>query len=324
MINRRQLLQSGIAAGTFSVLLPGLTHGAFAAAPLAGAQAPGFYRHKLGSLEITTLLDGYAPLNAEAFLGTPPEEIERILAAHAMTTDLPTPVQAFVINSGERTYLVDAGIGATQMFGPTLGRMQANLEAAGISTDQIDAVILTHAHPDHADGLIDAEGNAVFANAEVVLNAVERNFWFDDAAMNAAPAEAEGLFESARRALTPYAERTRLADAGSEIFPGIVLEEAPGHTPGHSVLRVASGDDQLLIAGDIMHNFAIHTAEPDTGFAFDLDPEQAAQSRRRVFDMIAADRMLMAGTHLPFPGLGRVLAEGDAFRWVPAQYQYDL
>lgn len=319
-LHRRQLLKGGLAASAASAFgLP-----AFAAAPLAETQAPGFYRMTLGSLQITSLLDGYAPLTSEAFLGAPEDEIAAILESVALGTDLPTPVQAYVINSGERTYLVDAGTGASSAFGPTLGRVVANLEASGITPDQIDAVILTHAHTDHAEGLVDAEGNAVFANAEIVLHEAEHGFWFDDAALSQAPDAAKPLFESARKSLTPYAERTRMAANGEEIFPGIVLEEAPGHTPGHSVLRVASGDEQMLIAGDIMHNFAIHTARPETGFGFDLDAEQAAQSRIRVFDMISADNMLIAATHVPFPSFGRVLRDGDAYRWVPAQYVYDL
>lgn len=318
MLNRRHFFAGVTAASALAPFAPVL-----AKAPLASAQVPGVYRRKIGAIEVTSILDGVAPLGAQLFSGKPAAELKDVLAASGMTESLPTSVNAFVVNTGERTWLIDAGIGANQAFGPNLGRVEANLKAAGIDPAQIDGVILTHAHSDHAEGLITAAGAARFPNAELVIHEVEAAFWTDDGIMSRAPAEAKPFFESARKSLAPYAARTRKVKAG-QVAPGLVLEHAPGHTPGHSVLRVTSGSEQLLLIGDIMHNTAIHTALPDVGFAFDGDPAMAAASRRRVFDMISADGMLVAGTHVGFPGFGRVLKSGSAYKWVPAEWAYTL
>lgn len=318
MMDRRNFLAGATAVSALAPLTPG-----FARAPLAAAQVAGVYRRKIGAIEVTTILDGAAPLAAQLFSGRPAADLKQVLAASGMTESLPTSVNAFVVNTGERTWLVDAGIGANQAFGPNLGRVEANLKAAGIDPAQIDGVILTHAHADHAEGLITATGAARFPNAEIVIHEDEAAFWADDGILSRAPAEAKPFFESARKSLAPYAARTRKVKAG-EVAPGLVLEHAPGHTPGHSILRVSSGPEQLLLIGDIMHNTAIHTAFPEVGFAFDSDPALAAASRRRVFDMISADGMLVAGTHVGFPGFGRVLRNGAAFKWVAAEWAYTL
>lgn len=296
---------------------------AFGLAPLAGSQVPGVFRRKVGDFEITALLDGYISLPAEAFMGIDPAELAAILEASALSAPLATAVNAFVINTPGGTYLLDVGTGTNQAFGPTLGAVAANLAAAGIAPEQIDAVILSHAHTDHVEGLVDAEGAAVYPNAEVVLHENEAGFWLDDGNLSRAPEGMVPLFESARRALAPYAERMRTV-TGGEIFAGLTLEAAPGHTPGHSVLHVASGEAELLILADTFHNAAIHTARPDAQFGFDVDGAQAAATRKALFDRAAADGVLIAATHVSFPGLGHIVAEGDRFRYQPAEWVYPL
>lgn len=317
MIDRRHFL-AGAAATALAPALPAL-----ARAPQAAAQVPGIYRRKLGDIEITAILDGYVPLNAQAFAAGDPAQLRQLLAGAGLGENLPTSVNAFVVNTRERTYLLDTGTGSNTAFGPTLGRVEANLRAAGIEPGQIDAIILTHAHPDHHEGLLAAEKTARFPNAELIIHEAEYAFWHDDGVLGQAPAEVKPFFASARNALAPYAARTRKVKAG-EVAPGLVLEHAPGHTPGHSLLRVASGSEQLLLAGDSIHNIVLQTAQPDITFAFDIDGKQAAASRRRVLDMAAADKLLISGAHIPFPGFGTVVKEGNGFRFRPAEWSYAL
>lgn len=317
MIDRRHFLAATAAAA----LAPALP--ASARAPQTGAQVPGIYRRKLGDLEITAILDGYVPLGAKSFGSADPTTIGQLIAAAGLDESLPTSVNAFVVNSKDRTYLVGTGSGAWNGMGDTMGRAESNLRAAGIEPAQIDAIILTHAHPDHHEGLLTAQKTARFANAELIIHEAEHAFWHDDGILSQAPAEAKPFFASARGALAPYAARTRKVKAG-EVAPGLTLEHAPGHTPGHSILRLSSGSQQLLLVGDSIHNVVLQTARPEITFTFDADTQQAVASRRRVLDMAAADRLVFSGAHIPFPGFGRVSKDGNGYRFATAEWSYTL
>jgi glyoxylase-like metal-dependent hydrolase (beta-lactamase superfamily II) len=318
MLDRRTFMTTAATIAAASVAPPVL-----ARTPLSGRQVAGVYRTKVGALEITAILDGSVGLNTQVFAGADQAELKRIISATGQSELPPTAVNAFVINTGSKTYLVDSGAGSNKAFGNSLGRMRENLAVAGIRPSEIDAVILTHAHPDHAEGLLTPSGGTRFANAEIIIHENEIGFWMDDGAMSRAPDSAKGLFVSARKALAPYAKRIRKVKAG-EILPNITLEAAYGHTPGHCVVRAASGRNQIVFIGDTIHNAAIHTARPDVTFAFDVDGKQASESRLRVFDMVTADATLVAGTHTAFPGFGKILKESTAYRYVPAEWNAQL
>jgi len=208
-------------------------------------------------------------------------------------------INCFVVHSGGRTALIETGSGNS--MGPTLGKMPQNLIAAGIDAKSIDTIILTHMHPDHSNGLTDENGVAKFPHVELVVAERDVDHWFDDAAMaKATERQKLRFFQWAREQIAPYQKQRR--DAKGEVFPGVTAEPIPGHTPGHTAYRVASKGEQLLIWGDIVHIPDVQTRRPDVYMEPDVDPQAAIATRKRIFDMVATDRLLAAGMHMHFPG----------------------
>ncbi|MEL7174901.1 MAG: MBL fold metallo-hydrolase [Pseudomonadota bacterium] len=315
-INRRNLLK-GAAALPATAALAGAASPALAAGHSA-TEGAALYSAPLGQYRITALLDGIAPLGRGFFFGS--EEIDPVMEQVGIGPDaLPAPVSAFLLQSDDRTILIDAGMGEQELLGPGFGGVTPGLAAAGVAPEDIDLVVLTHAHPDHLGGLIRGD-EAVFKNAELAVGEVEADFWTDEAMMAQAPDEAKGLFQLAQTVLNAYGTSvTRIADGG-DAAPGLSMMLSPGHTPGHSIVRIDGGDRQLMMIADTLHSADVHTALPDVGFGFDSDPAQAAASRRRIFDMVSADKMLVAGSHIHFPGFGRILQDGEAYRFIPATW----
>jgi len=316
-LSRRALLGAAAAAPLgLTITAAGAAADGHAASPVGAA----LYDAPLGQYRITAILDGIAPLGRGFFFGVDDSAIDAAMAEAGVGPDtLPAPVSAFLLRSDARTILIDAGMGAVDILGPGFGRLSAGLAAAGVSPGDIDTVVITHLHPDHIGGLLGPNG-AAFPNAELVLAEAEAAFWLDAATAASAPAEAQGLFQLAGAAIGAYGDAvTQVAD-GAEVAPGVTLTVSPGHTPGHSLLRIDGGERQLLMVADSMHSADLHLALPDTGFGFDTDPGQAAASRKRLLDMAATDKLLIAGSHIHFPGFGRILRSGDAYRFAPATW----
>lgn len=299
-----------------------------AGAAVAPAQADGhaaiagaaLYDASLGNYTITALLDGVVPLQRGFFFGVEDAVVDKVLAEAGQSGDaLPAPINAFLLTSGERNILIDAGMGALDRFGDGFGRIEAGLAVRGLSAADIDTIVLTHLHPDHIGGLLQ-NGAPVFTKAEVIVAEAEATFWSDAAMMAAASEDAQGLFQLAQTTLIAYGDQVTQVASDAEIAPGVSLTLSPGHTPGHSVLRIDGGERQLMMVADTIHNADLHTALPEIGFGFDVDTAMAAQSRLRLFDMLSSDQMLIAGSHLHFPGFGRIVRAGDAFRFVPATW----
>jgi glyoxylase-like metal-dependent hydrolase (beta-lactamase superfamily II) len=297
---------------------------ALAKAPFAGAQAPGVYRLKVGAFEVTVLNDGWLPLEAKAFSGDAASAPKLLEASFLPKDAIPTSVNEWLVNTGDRLVLVDTG--TSNLFGPTLGRMASNLAAAGVAPGAVDAVILTHLHPDHANGLLTADKKVAFPNATVHVHEAELAFWTSAEIAAKAPDDAKAFFEMARNAVKPYTDAGKVTTFkdGAELLPGIGAVTAPGHTVGHTMLRLSSQRSDLLLWGDIVHNAALQFPEPDRALTYDTDQPMAIASRKRVFDMVANDRLTIAGSHLPFPGLGHVAKAAVGYAYVPIQWGADL
>ncbi|NUT15684.1 MAG: MBL fold metallo-hydrolase [Cupriavidus sp.] len=286
-------------------------------------QVPGYYRMMVGQLEVTALYDGYIDLDPQLFKYTSAREVQSLLARMfvASTPGMQTAVNAYLIHTGTRLVLVDTG--AAGCFGPTLGRIGENLRAAGYAPEQIDTVLLTHLHGDHACGLA-ADGKAAFPNATVYVDKAELDYWLSDANAAAAPKQAQGLFAMARAAIAPYQAAQRLrtfnGGAGSEVVPGVRVVPASGHTPGHSGYLFTDGNDSLLLWGDIVHNHALQLRRPQVAIEFDVDSHQAVITRKRILEQAVRGRLWVGGAHMPFPGLGHVRRDTAGYTWVPAEY----
>ena len=267
-------------------------------------QIPGVYHRKIGDIVVSTIADGYLDGAMSVVQGLAPEESTRILEANYRPARR-TSVNCFVIHSGGRVALVDNGCGAKMQA--SSGKLLANLAAAGIGPGDVDTLMQTHMHPDHSNGLTNDDGTAVFPNAEIVVHEDEIKHWHDDGAMSRVD-EVSRLrnFQHAREQFAPYKGRAKPFSKSQEVFPGVTAMPIPGHTPGHTGYMIASGGESLFIWGDIIHVPEIQVPFPTVTMAFDVDPDQARATRSRVFDMVATDRLLIAGMHVHFPGLARL------------------
>lgn len=264
---------------------------------------------RIGDFTVTAFSDGAFETALDVAVGIDPETLERV-AGKTPTDRIDIPVNAYFVEGRGIRALVDAGSGAT--LGPKLGMLPANLRAAGIDLDTISHVLLTHIHPDHSNGLIDAAGNAYFPNAEVVVHETEIKFWVDRDLSQAAHDRQRHNMTNARKSFAPYASRTTRVNNG-EFLPGISALMSPGHTPGHNTWTIESGGDSVMIWGDTIHIAFLQLIDPRISWAYDSDPALATESRLRLLDRVSADKMRIAGMHLDFPGFGRV--RKDASRW---------
>jgi glyoxylase-like metal-dependent hydrolase (beta-lactamase superfamily II) len=314
----------GLAAAG-AVLAPALP--AAAKEPPAGMQAPGIYRLKVGAYEVTVLNDGSAALPTKYFSGDADGAVKLLQNAFAPSTEVaPTTFNAWLINTGDKLILVDTGY--SNAIGPKAGHLPKTLAAAGVNPSDIDAVVITHVHPDHCLGLLTPDKQIAFPNATVHVNGDEYVWWLEgDVKIPEGKPFFKDLFEGGRAAFKPYieAKKVQTFKDGAELAPGVVAVLAAGHTVGHTMVRIApSGGDQLLLWTDIVHSTALQFPEPERGIAFDFDPPKAIATRKKVMDMTATDRMLIAGTHIGFPGVGHVAKAGTGYAFVPLSWNASL
>ena len=294
--------------------------GAAAGAPDQKTQAPGYYRWMLGEFEITVLSDGTFPMDTDKLLtNIAPKQLDAVLARSFLKNPVETSVNGFLINTGAKLVLVDTGCGT--LFGPTVGRLLANLKASGYRPEQVDEIYITHMHGDHVGGLA-VDGKVAYPNAIVRAAQQEADFWLSKAHMDAAPADRKGGYQSAMNMLNPYisAGKFKPFSGDTELVPGIRAVASPGHTSGHSLYVVESSGQKLILWGDLMHVATAQFADPSVAIRFDTDSGMAAVERRKVFGDAAEHGYWVGGAHLSFPGVGHLRAAGSGYGFVPANY----
>ena len=323
-LTRRSLLAGSAAAalGTISAGAP-----AYATAPLAGKQAPGFYRYTVGTYEITVVTDGAGrfPLPEDFVTNIKKDEVQAALAAAHMSSEVFfNPFNPIVVNTGSKLVLIDTGTGEAnyQQSKGAAGQFLTNLAAAGIDAKAIDTVIISHYHGDHMNGLLRADNSLTFPNAEILVPAEEHKFWMDDGEMSRAPkGRMEGLFKNNRRVFSgEVLKHLRTYEWDKEIAPGITSVGTPGHSWGHTSHVVASGSSKVFVQADVTHVPYLFARHPGWHAFYDQDGPKAETTRRKVYAMLVAERMLVQGFHYPIPSLGHSEKDGTGYRVVPAAW----
>jgi glyoxylase-like metal-dependent hydrolase (beta-lactamase superfamily II) len=313
-LSRRTALMGASAVGA-GLILP--TEPSFAKAPRATSQPATYYRFDIGTMQATIVSDGPLPLgeHSGSFTGVTKQEVRKSLSDNFLNPDNVIIEQnVLVLNTGSRLVLFDSGMGTSKAFGQTTGRLEISLQQAGISRDDIDDIVCTHAHIDHIGGLANPDDYRLFRNATVHISKADFDFWTDPAKLNG---DLKSFVAHARQNLLPYAKsHMKFVEDGKDVVPGVQAMSNPGHTVGHTVYIIKSGKESLAFIGDTTHHHVLLTEQPRIEFAYDTDPKQAVQSRLKVLDMIATTRMPLLGYHFPWPGVGHLQKQGDGFRYI--------
>ncbi|TPL71879.1 MBL fold metallo-hydrolase [Mesorhizobium sp. B2-3-13] len=287
---------------------------------------PSRYAVRVGEIDVLVVSDGVLPLPTK-MLGHNADPAARA----AWLNDMFLPLDAFdwalnavVVRSGGQTILIDAGLGLDPELNlPRAGQLTKRLEAAGIDLGSVTDVVLTHMHMDHVGGLlVDGVKDRLRPDLRIHVAAAEVKFWEspDFSQVSMPPGFPDALRATAKQFRKEYESKLRLFDEESEVAPGVVVSRTGGHTPGHSIVRVASGKDRLMFAGDAV--FAVGFEHPNWHNGFEHDPEEAARVRARLLRELAETGELLVATHMPFPSVGHVAMDGDVFRWVPVFWDY--
>lgn len=293
---------------------------AHAGAPLAKTGNPGYYRMTLGDFEVTALSDGTVPLPVDKLLqGMPKAKLDAALAKSYLKAPVETSVNCYLVNTGTKLVLIDAGAGA--LFGPTLGKLVGSLAAAGYKPEQIDEIYITHLHPDHVGNLA-KDGKLVFPNAIVRAGKADADQFLSKENLDKAPDAMKGFYQGAQASLNPYvsANKFKAIEADGELVPGIKAVNSNGHTPGHMFYQVESKGQKLVLWGDLIHVAAVQFESPAITIQFDSDQKKAAAERKKAFADAAKAGYYVGIAHISFPGIGQLRADGAGYRWLPVNY----
>jgi glyoxylase-like metal-dependent hydrolase (beta-lactamase superfamily II) len=326
-LSRRQLLAGVAAAGAASALSPLGAPAARAAVAPAGAQAPGFYRYKVGDYECTSINDGARsfPMPDKWVTNVAKDQaLEAADAAYMPKGMVTVPFNPQLINTGSKLILIDTGNGIANLE-PTkgaVGRTLQNLAAADVDPKSIDIVLISHLHPDHTNGIRALDGSMAFPNAEIMVPSVDWAFWMSDE--NAAKAQSNEMmknyFANVKKVYAGIESKVTKYEWGKEVAPGITSIATPGHTPGHTSFAVASGNSKILIQSDVTNIPEFFLRNPDWHVVYDVDGDLAQQTRHKFYDMAAAEKATVVGFHFTFPSIGHVEKDGSGYRLIPAAW----
>jgi glyoxylase-like metal-dependent hydrolase (beta-lactamase superfamily II) len=323
-LSRRHLLAGAAAAGAATALTSFGAPSARAAVPPAGAQAPGFYRYKVGAYECTSINDGVFLRPIDNFVrNVPKEQAQAAAEAAYMPKDMvAVPFNPQLINTGSKLVLIDCGngVGMLEPSKGRAGRTLQNLAAAGVDPKSIDMVLMSHLHPDHTNGIRAADGSMAFPNAEIMVPAKDWEFWMSDE--NAAKAQSNEMmknyFANVKKIYAGIESKVTKYEWGKEVAPGITSIATPGHTPGHTSFAVASGNSKVLIQSDVTNIPEFFLRNPDWHVVYDVEPDVAQATRHKFYDMAAAEKATVVGFHFSFPSIGHVEKDGNKYRLIPA------
>ncbi|MDA9410737.1 MBL fold metallo-hydrolase [Bradyrhizobium sp. CCBAU 45384] len=287
---------------------------------------PSRYAVRIGEIDVLVVSDGVLPLPTTmlAHNADPASRASWLKDMFLPPVAFDWALNAVMVRSGDKTILIDAGLGSDpNLHLPRAGQLIKRLESAGIDLASVTDLVLTHLHMDHVGGLlVDGVKDRLRKDLRIHVAAAELKFWEapDFTHTNMPQGFPDALRAAARQFVKMYGSQIRPFDAQHEVAPGVIVRRTGGHTPGHSVVRVASGGDALTFAGDAV--FAVGFDQPEWHNGFEHDPEEAARVRVRLLRDLAESGELLVATHMPFPSVGHVAIAGDAFRWVPVFWDY--
>jgi len=312
-VSRRSLLALGAGLGASTVL----GSSALAKAPKLGTEPAYFYRFGLGDAEVTVVSDGPLPLGPPkgTFVGVSDDEVKKMLSDNFLSPDNVVLEQnSPIVNTGDKLILFDTGMGTAKNFGPTTGRQQKSMKEAGIKPEDIDAVVFSHAHIDHIGGVVDDSGKVLFPNAQYYIAQSDLDFWTDEGKEGG---PLKDFIVHARKNLLPVRDRLVFFKDGQEFLPGVQAISAPGHTVGHTIFMINSNGKSLAFLGDLTHHPILLLEKPRMQFSYDTDPKQAAETRVKLLDMIATNKIPVMAYHYAWPGIGHIAKTAEGFHYYP-------
>jgi glyoxylase-like metal-dependent hydrolase (beta-lactamase superfamily II) len=322
-LTRRSVLAGAAAATALSPLVQ--SSPAQAAAPQVGKQTAGWYRYKVGTHEVTVVTDG---VNRFRFPDTfvtnkSRDEVNAGWTALYQEKDqMVIPYSPVAVNTGSKLVVIDTGTGEANLERSkgASGQFHGNLQASGIDRNAVDLVVISHFHGDHINGLITADNKPSFPNAEILVPAAEWKYFMDDGEMAKQTTERmKGVFAGARKVFDALNRKVTPYEAGKEVAPGITAVATYGHTPGHMSYVVASGNGKVFVQSDVTNN-PLFVRNPGWHAFFDQDAPMAEATRRKVYDMLVADKMMVQGFHYPFPALAHVEKTAAGYLEIPVPW----